>query len=40
MIHLASNGIDTFTISNEIAEEIFKCQATIRAVEKFEKDAK
>ena len=40
IIHLASNGIDTFTINNEIAEEIYNCEATIRALEQFEKDAK
>ena len=38
--HLASQGIQSFTINNEIAEDLFECQATFNAEEKFERDVK
>ena len=38
--HLASNGLTTFTINKEIAEEQFMSQETLEASKKFERDAR
>ena len=37
--HLAAAGIDTFTISAELAEELFEVKATLDAAAAFEQDA-
>ena len=39
LIHLASNGISTFTINTSVAEELFSCQNTLEAARKFNLDA-
>tara|TARA_B100000700_G_scaffold283318_1_gene335566 strand:- start:177 stop:842 length:666 start_codon:yes stop_codon:yes gene_type:complete len=39
ILDMAGKGIRTFTISNEIAKELFKSEQTINAAEEFEKDS-
>ncbi len=38
IIHLASNGLQTFTINNKIAEDLFQSNETLNAFEIFEAD--
>ena len=39
MSYLACQGIKSFTINKEIAEELFECESTKKAIKKFQKDA-
>ncbi|MFL0736810.1 MAG: transaldolase, partial [Prochlorococcus sp.] len=38
--YLAAEGINTFTISPVLAAELFNVEATLKAAEAFEKDAR
>ncbi len=38
--YLTSNGIDAFTINNEISEDLFRCETTLQAFKRFEQDAR
>ena len=38
IIYLAAKGINTFTINTSIAEELFYCEESIKALDKFEQD--
>ncbi|WP_320666975.1 transaldolase family protein [Prochlorococcus sp. MIT 1307] len=37
--HLASQGIKIFTINERLAQDLFNCEETLKASEKFEEDA-